>query len=734
MSAVGTTGGRGRADVLVSGRGRFVADVDLTGQLYVRVVRSPVARGRLVAVRTDAAAARAGVAAVLTAADVPDVRLPIRLPFAATPNGERVLQPLLARDAVRYVGEPVAVVVAEDPWTAEDAAELVELDVDDDADALVDPVAAAEAGAPLVDPVLGANVVDTFSTRFGDVEAAFAGADVVVRRRLHVGRHTAVPLETRGLVAEHDRGTGRLTVWGAAKVKHFNRLATATLLGLDPAAVRLVEVDVGGGFGVRGELYPEDLLVPFLAMTLGRPVKWVEDRAEHLVATNHSREQVHEVVVAARADGTLLAFEAAVWCDQGAYVRTQGVLPALLPGSHLPGPYVWQAFAVTSHAVLTNRTPVGTYRGPGMTESTFVRERMLDVVAGELGVDPVVLRRRNLVPADRMPFVYDLGEHAPPIVYADGDFPAGFERTLAEAGFDTLRERHAPSSPTERIGVGVAAMVELGAIGPFEVASVEALPDGTVVVRAGIASLGQGIEASLATIAAEELGIDVHRVVVHHHDTDDVTSGFGSFASRSTVVAGNAVAIAARTLAERAGLGDPRGDEAWERLVAAGRVEGRFEKEHPSFSFGAAVSVVAVDEATGRVRPLRHVVAQHIGRAVSPALVRGQLAGGAAQGIAGALYEELPYDETGNPFVVSLADYGMPTIAELPPIDTVIIEDAVCDNPLGVKGAGEGGTGSAPAAVANAVADALGPAGAHVTTIPLTPTRVRGLLRNAADD
>ena len=721
MSAVGSSADRARDLALVTGRARFVADVDLPGQLHARVVRSPVARARLAGVDTGAARASPGVVAVVTAEDVPDVRIPIRLQHAATPNAERALQPLLARDAVRYVGEPVAVVVAEDPWLAEDAAELVVLDLEyGDERAAVDPVAAASDDASLVHDALGSNVVDAFPLAFGDVQAAFAEADVVLRRQLRVGRHTAVPMETRGLVAEHDAATGRLTLWGAAKVKHFNRGVIAALLGFDPTEVRLVEVDVGGGFGVRGELYPEDVLVPFLAQELGRPVKWIEDRAEHLVATNHAREQVHEIAVASRADGTLLAFDDRAWCDQGAYVRTQGLLPAILPGSHLPGPYVWQAFSVTTHAVLTNRTPVGTYRGPGMTEATFVRERMLDLVAGELGIDPVELRRRNLVPAESMPFAYDLGPTAPPIVYGSGDYPAFFERTLAEAGVEDLR--------AEGVGVGVAATVELGGIGPFEEASVQALEDGTVVVRAGVASLGQGIETALAQIAADELELPVERVVVHHHDTDDVESGFGSFASRSAVVAGNAVVLAARELRERAGGTDLAA------LVAAGETRGRFEKEHPSFSFGAAVSAVAVDEETGRVTPLRHVVAHDVGRALNPALVAGQLAGAAAQGIAGALFEELPYDDDGNPLAISLADYAMPTLAELPPIEAIALDSDVPDNPLGIKGAGEGGITTAPAAVANAVADALGPAGRAVDRLPLTPVRVRAMLRESDEE
>jgi aerobic carbon-monoxide dehydrogenase large subunit len=701
---IGENAPRRRDVELVSGRARYVADLSVPGEAWLRVVRSPLAHARLSGIDAAAARAATGVLGVYTAADLPDGRIPIRLPFAATPRAEVVLQPPLARDVVRYVGEPVAFVVAEDAHAAEDAAELVVLDLDPLAPC-VDPIAAAADGAPLVHEALGSNVVETVPIRYGDVEAAFAAADVVVRRRLAVQRQTGAPLETRGLLAEPG-GDGRLTLWGAAKVKHFNRGAIAALLGLDPAALRLVEVDVGGGFGVRGEVYPEDVLVPWAALRLGRPVKWIEDRAEHLVATNHAREQVHEVAVAASADGSLLAFTSTAWIDQGAYVRTQGILPAFVAVHHLPGPYVWQAFEVTGHAMLTNRTPIGTYRGPGMTEAAFVRERALDLVAGELGIDPIELRRRNLVPAERMPFVYDLGEQ-PPIVYDSGDFPAFFERLLADTGAEG-----APHTPGT--GIGVAAYAEMGGIGPFEDASVEARDDGSVVVRAGVASLGQGVETVLAQIAAAELGLPLERVTVRFHDTDDVASGFGSFASRSTTVAGNAVALAARELRARGGLGS---------------ATARYEKEHPSYSFGAALSVVSVDGDTGRVRVLRHVVAHDVGRAVNPALVRGQLAGAAAQGIAAALFEELPYDADGTPLAISFADFLIPTAAELPEVETIVIEHPV-DSPTGVKGAGEAGMSGTPAAVANAVAAALGPAGASVDGLPLTPARVHGLLRS----
>jgi carbon-monoxide dehydrogenase large subunit len=362
-----------------------------------------------------------------------------------------------------------------------------------------------------------------------------------------------------------------------------------------------------------------------------------------------------------------------------------------------------------------------------MTEASFVRERALDLLAGELALDPIELRRRNLVPPDRMPFVYDLGPQSPPIVYESGDFPAFFERLVERAG--------AAAERSPGVGVGVAAIVEMGGIGPFEEASVEAQPDGTLLVRAGVGSLGQGVEVALAQIAAEELGVPVERIRISFQDTDEVATGFGSFASRSTVVAGNAVALAARELRARAAelleVEVEQVDIAAHavELAELGAISARYEKEHPSYSFGGALSVVSVDEETGRVRVLRHVVAHDVGRAVNPALVRGQLAGAAAQGIAGALFEELGYDEQGTPLAISLADYLMPTLAELPEVESVLIENPVAGSPIGVKGAGEAGIVGSPAAVANAVADALGPAGSAVDRLPLTPARIRAILR-----
>lgn len=736
MTAVGQDLLRREDMPLLTGGSRFVADVDRPEQLYARVVRSPFAHGALRGVEVAAIREHPDVVAVFTATDLPDVRIPIRLPFAETPEANTVLQPPLARDRVRYVGEPVALVVARDPYAAEDAAELVFPDVEE-LDALIDPVAAAEDGTPLIHPELGSNVVNWLPMRHGDVDAAFAEADVVVRERLTVHRHTASPLETRGLVAEWDEDAKRLTLWGAAKVKHFNRAVLARLLELPVEAVRLVEVDVGGAFGVRGEFYPEDFLIPFAAVSLGRPVKWVEDRYEHLVATNHAREQVHEIEVAARADGTLLAFRDRAWCDQGAYVRTQGLMPPLLSSTSLPGPYRWQAFSIEAAGVLTNRTPVGTYRAPGVAEAAFVRERMVDLVARELGLDPAVVRRRSLVPRGEIPFTFDLGPGAPPLVYESGDYPGSLDRLLDEAGYEALlAERDRRRAAGERVGIGLSAFVEPGGVGPFERATIRTAADGTFVVRVAGSSLGQGIRTSLAQIAADELGVGFERVEVRYADTDEIPEGFGTFASRTTVLCGNAIVVAARDLRTKAAefAGVPTEDvdlAAHAELLAERGVEGAgtYEKDGLSFSFGANLALVVVDEETGRVSVERYVVAYDVGRAVNPGLVRGQLAGAAAQGIAGALFERLAYDGQGQPLSASFVDYLLPTADDLPDVELIVIEHPTPSNPLGIKGAGEGGIAGTLAAIGNAVDDAIGGDGSRVTELPLTAAAVHALLR-----
>jgi carbon-monoxide dehydrogenase large subunit len=741
---------------LLDGSGCYGADVRREGELHARIVRSDVAHGRLAGIDAEAARAREGVAAVFAADDLPDRRIQIRL-FPG-PDAERALQAPLAAQRVRYVGEPVAVVVAEDPYVAEDAAGEVTLDVEP-----IDPVlevreALAGDAARLHQGVAG-NLLDGETVSHGErVEALFERAAVVVRKRMRVHRHGAVPMEPRVLVAEHDPVSGRLTVWGAAKVKHYNRRALAAMLGMDEGAIRLVEGDVGGGFGARGEFYPEDFLIPWLAIQLGRPVTWVEDRRENLVALNHSREGEWEVEFAAAADGTLLGFRSRAWFNTGAYVRTHGslLLPRVMT-SHLSGPYRWQGFEAEAAGVLTNKTPAGTYRGPGLYESAYVRERMIDLLAGELEIDPVELRRRNLVGTADLPF--DVGvpdiESRQPKRFEDGDFPRTFEAAVELAGYEGMRAEVAERRRRgERVGIGVSTFHEMPNQGPFERARVTVEPDGTFTAHVGVASVGQGVATVLAQLAADLLEVPIERVRVSYHDTDVAPEGLGAFASRATVFGGNAIAGAVRELLararERAGerLGVPpeqvevsgglaraggNGEARQLPLAELGELEGPFTYEPSAGAdilMGANVVLARIDPDTGEVALLRYVISYEVGRVINPLTLDGQVVGAAAQGVGGVLLEEFAYSPDGQPLSTSFMDYAMPAATEIPDFDVVLLElgEEEGDDPLaGAKGAGEGGIVGVAGAVANAVADAIGERGRELTDLPITPEAVQRL-------
>jgi carbon-monoxide dehydrogenase large subunit len=743
---------------LLTGHGSYADDLNRDGQLHASIVRSDIAHGTIRGIDVDAAKRRPGVVAVFTAEQVPDVRVPVRL--FPTPNSTHALQPALARDRVRYVGDPVAVVVAEDPYTAEDAAGDVFVEIDPLEPAL-DPVEALEGGGIRLHDGLSSNLIDTRTAKKGrSVDAAFARAAVVVSERLHVQRHGAVPLEARGLLAEYEAQSGRLTTWGAAKVKFFNRGILAKLLGLPLESVRYVEGDVGGAFGARGEFYPEDFLIPWLAIELGRPVKWIEDRRENLIALNQSREQVWEMTMAADADGRLLAFRGRGVFNQGAYARTHGsVLLPMLMINHLPGPYRWSAYEIEASSVATNKTPAGTYRGPGQYEPNFIRERMVDLVARELELDPVEIRRRNLVTTSDMPYKTGLKDidSQKPVAYDEADYPATFERLLEHVDYDRLRrevdERRAAG---ETIGLGVATFIEMGNPGVFEQSRVIAEPDGSFTVQVGIASVGQGVETVLSQIAADQLGVAMERVLISYHDTDVVPEGQGAFSSRATVWGGHAIAGAIQNLVERAReagaerLGVPLDDVVYAAGAVAGPgqaeipvvelgVRGEYRYEPGAAShilMGANVGVVGIDAESGRVEILRYAISYDIGKAINPLTLVGQVRGAAAQGIGGALFEEFAYDEGGQPLATSLMDYAMPTAAEIPDVEVILIEldEATPENPLaGAKGGGEGGIIATAATIANAIADALGPAGDTLTRLPITPERVQRAAARSAD-
>jgi CO/xanthine dehydrogenase Mo-binding subunit len=736
---------------LLTGGGRYGADFDLPDQVHARIVRSQVAHGRIRAIDTSAAAGRPGVLAVLTAKDLPDARIPVRL--FPTENAIRVLQPALASDTVRYVGEPIAVVLASDPYVAEDAADDIAVEIDP-LEVVLDPFDAVSETSPVIHPEIGGNVIDRMEISHGEgIDQLFDEAAVRVRRQFSVQRHGAVPLEPRCLLAAYDSSTSELTVWGAAKVKHFNRRILATLLGIEPETIRCIEGDVGGGFGARGEFYPEDYLIPWAAVKYGRPVKWVEDRRENLTALNHSREQRWDIEYAAAEDGTLLAFRARACFNQGAYARTHGsvLLPKLIL-NHTPGPYRWRAYEAEALSVLSNKTPAGTYRGPGQYEPTFVRERMIDMVARELGIDPTDLRRRNLVTPREMPYATGLPDvdTGRPVHYEEGDFPRVFDSLLDHVDYPALRrETERRRRDGERVGLAATMFVEMGNPGIFEQARVVAEEDGTFTAHVGIASVGQGVETVLSQIAADLLGVAIERVRVSYQDTSLVPEGQGAFSSRATVWGGYAISGAVRTLlsqARAAAAGRFAADaEEIEFVDGAAEWDGesipigelvrearfRYEPEGGSHVLsGANVGQVRVDPVSGGVELLRYAVAYEVGRAINPLTLEGQVRGAAAQGMGGALLEDFAYTPEGQPLASTFMDYMLPTATEIPDIDVLLLEygETSDEDPIaGAKGAGEGGIIATAATVTSAVADAIGPAAWSLATLPLRPELVQRL-------
>ncbi|MBI2204185.1 MAG: xanthine dehydrogenase family protein [Candidatus Rokubacteria bacterium] len=758
------------------GEARYVDDVTLPGLVHAAFLRSPHAHARITAIRTDAAARMRGVVRVFTFRELERWMKPLPL-FGAVPPGlgarvamdvRQAQQFALTRDRARYVGEIVAMVVADTRAAAEDAAERIEVEWEP-LPPVVDMRAGADPAAPLVHDDWGTNVAVAFTHGIGDADAAIRGADVVMRETFHIQRYVGMPLEGRGVVASWDRRDGSLTTWNSTQVSHFVQQGLAVALDLPLHRIRVIAPDLGGGFGTKASGYPEDALVPIAAVALNRPVKWIEDRREHMMGSAHARHQAHEIELAAMRDGTIVGLRDRIWLDLGAY-NVWGVVLPYNTVAHLIGPHRIRNMHVDVKAVVTHKTPNAPYRGAGRPETVFAMDRAVDCLARQLGMDPADLRRRNYIRADELP--YDFGmpyRDGNPLVYDTGDFPAALEAALEAAGYaEFRREQGTLRARGVYRGIGISGYVEGTAIGPYEGATVKLDLSGRVLVATGAVNSGQGHETSFAQVAADALGVPIEWITVIGGDTAAIPFGTGTYASRSAVTAGSSIVDAAAqvkdklvraaaTLLEAAPAdvviedgqvsvrGAPASAVPLSRVIQAsiptfakpGVASPDFEASAyhhvPTVTYASAVHIaeVEVDVGTGHVKLQRYVVAHDCGRVINPIIVEGQVHGGVAQGVGGALFEEMVYDEQGQLLTGTFMDYLVPTSAELPPIETVHLEYPSPRNPLGVKGLGEGGAISPPAAIANAVEDALAPFGVRVTATPLHPSRVLELIEEA---
>ena len=752
---------------LLTGRGHYVDDVRLPHLCHAAIVRSPHAHARIVGVDARRATALPGVLAVLTIADLPECAAAVPS-LVTSPRFRPYVQPAIAGPKVRHAGEAVAVVVADDVYRAADAAEVLDVRY-----AVLPAVATVEAalakGAARVFDEWPDNVAGPAAGAVGDVTRGFAQAHVVVEARLSVPRVAAMPIEPRGVVAQPDAPDGRLTVWASTQMPFAVRAAIAAALDLAEEQVRVIAPDVGGGFGAKGHVYPEDVLIPAVARRLGRTVKWIETRREHFLATAPDRDQHHQLRLGVASDGAIAAIETTFTRDGGAYPVLGDVI-TLNTINHLPGPYRVAHLKGSAVNVVTHKTFTGAYRGAGRPEVAYVLDRLLDRAARRLRMDPAELRRRNLIRFDEMPYTTGLRyRDGIPIVYDPADYHAAFDRLLARFGYDEWRAAQKGRRASPRpIGIGLSAYLEGTGIGPFEGADVRIDPSGMVYLQIGVSSQGQSHETTLAQVCAAELGVDTERVVVVGGDTAVLGYGNGTIASRVAAVAGPAVARTSREVARKARLvaGELLECAPTDVVFADGRAHvagmaGRsielgelargslrsptllregapglhacafFRPETVTWAFGAHACALEVDVETGAVRLLRYAAVHDCGRPLNPMVVEGQLHGGIVQGIGAALGEELIYDGGGQLLTGSLMDYGVPKADEVPPLDVVALDFPSTRNEMGIKGVGESGIISPVPAIANAVEDALADRDVAIERVPLTAARVWEALRSA---
>lgn len=742
---------------LLRGDARFVDDVDIHGQLYMSVVRSSEAHALVVSVDTSAARRAPGVRLVITADDI-DAEVPLEQIgyHEVYPQIDDYLHPVFAADRVRYVGQPVAAVIADTPYLAEDAAGLVEVTYD-----LLPPVldpqyALTDEAEPLFEGQ--SNEAVRIVKEYGDVAGAFKKAAHIVEGRYVVGRHSGVPMETRGCIAEPDRGRKQLFMWGPVHTHDCQRLI-AQVLDLPLADLRMKHVDIGGNFGVKGGVFPEYIMVGWAAIRLGRPVKWTEDRLEHMVANAHAREQVHEMSAAFDADGILLALKDEIWHNHGAFIRQAEPLVSDITVGMVPGPYRVPAYDGLLHVVVSNKTPLSAYRAPGRYEGTFARERLFDLAAEQIGISQVEIRRRNLLTEADLPFVPGMDICFEPYHFDSGDVVDHLDKALESAGFDEWEREAAELRAQGRlVGNGIGMLMDKAGLGLYETSAIDVDASGRIRVRTGASSVGQGIETVLAQIVAEELQVDPELIDVIHGDTELVPEGVGSWSSRSTVLAGGAARQAALdTLAKAKRLASEMLEADVDDLIlvdgrivvsgleqeglSLGQIAERWDgwsarlandepglgahavylDEHMNYPYGVTLVQIEIDPDTGGHTLRRFLTSTEAGRAINPMTTRGQVIGAAAQGIGGALYEEFLYDESGQPLATSFMDYLLPTSLDVPDVDFFMTEDAPTpNNPFGAKGLGEVGLIAVGAAVAGAIDDAFGE-GVRTIKVPVPP-------------
>ena len=754
---------------LLTGQSSYVDDMTRPGMLHALIIRSPHGHARIRSIDVSAALDLPGVAAVVTAQDMEEIA---QLPTRESADADELnppRHPALAVDKACYAGQPVAIVLAENIYTAEDAVELVAIDYEI-LPAVIDPREATGEGAPVIHEQLGSNVALRTVNAGGDLDGAFAEADCVITQRFDVQRVAPAPMEPRGLLAEYDADADLLTVWDSTQHPHEIREHLARLLERPMESVRVACPDVGGGFGEKGCFFPEELAIPYLAMKLGRPVKWVESRQENMLCF-HGRGHSIDMEAAARGDGTLLGIRVRVTADLGAYFFMSTPTVPILTSHRLTGPYRTPAMSVEVVGVATNKSVTGAYRGAGGPEAAFCMERAVDLVARELGLDPADVRRRNFIPPDAFPYETPTG-----IIYDSGEYAAAFERSLEMSGYQDWRERSRQQAEDSGalIGVGIAAVVKgSGAKVTFleEHARCIVGPDGDVEVHTGISPHGQGTETTFAQVVADELGIAPGDVRVRHSDSAILPAGGGTSASRGVIAGGtvlyNVVTEARDKLATVAGhlldcspeditlaegratnRNNPSRSVPFAQVAAAAHNEellppgeepgvdysGSNALNRSPYSFGSHVAVVEVSRENGAIKILQYTGVHDSGKVINPMLYDGQIHGAIAQGIGQALWEGMVYDSTGQPLSGSLMDYVMPKSIDLPDFHL----DSTFETPspitaLGVKGIGELPTLAAPVAIANAVMDALASAGVKHIDTPLTPEKVWQALHEAGN-